>query len=213
MSCDLPQVPEYLHYNKDKQKIYNPKSFKFFHLLYITGFYENVNPIQFPFTSTSISSCWSKLIKYNDVLRTVLAHNPNLGDHVFYGKIRSIKNFKIVKNCDSGRFAGIHKLETLVIHNPVTCNYSHSEILIKHTYFDNLEIKTHVIKHEEWKKCVLKKGVPKEFFGDLDLKYRAAIATILNNDLNNPNIPFYFTFLPKRLITRWMLWFNLNRFL
>jgi hypothetical protein len=211
MGHSLEKIPKYLLFTIGKKKIYKPKNFRFYHLLFITGFKNKSNPIEFPQTLTAISVCWSKLIIPQHVLLVVnaLASNPDgRGDHVYYEKVNKLKKFKIEDEYLEGDYKGKHILTVDLIHSPIEFNYSHSEILIKHIYTKNGVIQTDIITKDIYdsKKCLLRKNGHKDFFKPLLLKYRAKMATSLNNDIRELDIPWYFRILPKNIIVNFSLW-------
>jgi hypothetical protein len=208
MACTKPHIKKYLHYTADMRKYAN-KNFKKWHLVYRTGFKEDSNPIKFPSVLTSYSLNWSKLIKPNHVLETVLAENPSLGDSVFFGKIKLIKLIDINSECPSGVYLGMHRIQTVMQHEPVPCNYSHCEILIKHTYLENNESKEVLLRYDDWKDCQLNVGKPPKFFKELRGNYRAKVATILNNRLQD-RLPWYFRIFNSRKLVSAFLYVRLR---
>lgn len=210
MGCTYQGIPKYLHYNEDR-KVYKAKEFKFYQLLYRTGFKERENPIEFPRSLTALSVCWSKLINPKDVLHTVVSQGDpsKLGNHVFFGKIRQIRKIKvkhecnIIENCN-----GTHLLEPYIEHTPLDCNYSHSEIMIRHIYTKNGVLVKEVITKKDFedRKCLLRKKQYKEFFEPLILEYKSKMATALNSDISDLDKPFFTRFLPKNLILSLSLW-------
>lgn len=211
MACTHLDIPKYLHYNENR-KVYAEVDFKRKNPLYRTGNSEMGNPINFPFTSTSISTSWDKLIELKDVLRVLKAHNPNTSDnHVYFGYPDEIKQYKLEQECEEGTYKGIHVLTTVIKHSPEKCNYSHSEILIKHSYFENSEPKTVIIEHKDWDKSLFRKVKKdyKPFFKILDLQYRADMALLLINDSGSLNVPFYLKIFSKRTVFNMWLRYKL----
>lgn len=198
MGCSEKNVPAYLHFTPQR-KTYPSNRFRGYHLLFRTGFKERENPIEFPFTSTSISVCWSKLVRRKHVL-VILPEK--LGNHVYFGKVKELKRFKQTAYCSEGDFAGEHTISVAFLHSPVECNYSHAEILIRHTYCFKGEPKEDIIKHSDWNKSVFFKGKPKAFFKTMDLRYRANIARLISKDCAELDIPFYLKIFSKQLIVR-----------
>ena len=211
MNLEEYKIPKYLHYKKGR-RVYQERHFKPSHLLYRTGFKEENNPIEFPSTLTSISVCWSLIILQKDVLYTVLkGGNPErLGNHVYYGKVEEIKEYCNECNCDEGLFKGIHKIRVKLRHSPIELNYSHCEILIEHSFFENAVLKTIIIEHKDWKESLLMKGVPKAFFKKINLDYRASMAILLNSDCDEVKIPFYFKIIPKKLLLKIFLYLKIS---
>jgi len=212
MPCIHPDVPKYLHYT-DSRKIFEENAFKNSHLVFRTGFKERENPIDFPLTSTSISVSWSKLIEKNHVLNVVkaCAKNPDkMGNHVYFGRISDLKVFNIEKVCTEGKYAGPHIITALIKHVPVECNYSHSEILIVHEFYENNELKSNIIEHKHWDKSVFKKskGADKEFFTLLDLDFRHDMAYVLKNDVIQLQTSILSKIFSKKTVFRFMFFFN-----
>jgi hypothetical protein len=210
MECTLEGIPKYLHYYQ-KRKVYKPKEFKTYQLLYRTGFTERENPIEFPRSITALSVCWSKLINPKDVLNTVVSQgDPNkLGNHVYFGKIGQIRKIKVCQIFNENEaFKGQHILESFVIHTPLPCNYSHSEIMIMHRYKENGNFIEEIISKKQFedRKCLLRKKQHKEFFQPLILEYQSKMATALNSDINELEVPFISKILPKNLILSLSLW-------
>jgi hypothetical protein len=207
MPCPHANIPKYLQYSIG-QKIFKQKRFKNRHLLYRTGIKENFNPIEFPFSSTAISVCWSFLIAKKDVLDAVLtgAKNPEkLGNNVYFSYVKDIRTTKVEMLREDGVYKGNHILTTVIKHSPFECNYSHSEILINHVYYENDELKSKVLEHDDWNKSLFKKwkkGAEKEFFKRLNLEYTATIATYLSRDCSEIDIPFYYKIISKKFILR-----------
>lgn len=196
MACLNSKIPTYLHYTPNKRPVISQSKFKRNDILFRTGFKEKNNPVELPPSMpTSISVCWNKLIQLKHVLLTVKsgAKNPdNLGNHVFYGFVREINCFKLEKNCESGIYMGLHSLTLVIRHDPLPCNYSHTEILMKHTYHKNNQLKSVVIEHSEWKNSLFKtsKGEDKKFFKELELNFRADVIHLLkrNSDVLNKTL-------------------------
>jgi|GEM_PF-5796805 len=210
MECSEKDIPRYLHYSENK-KIYHNRYFKFYHLLFRTGFKEKDNPIEFPLVITSFSVCWSKLISAKDVLKTVKenAKNPDgMGNHTFFGRINTINKIIIKENYSDSQYSGEHIVSVAFKHSPVECNYSHSEILIKHQYNDNGERKIETIEYDAWanKKCLIRKKSHKDFFQPIINDYKAKLATSLNSDINELNTKWITRFFPKNLIVRLSFW-------
>lgn len=207
MSCDNPNTPKYLIYFSGK-KIFPEKKFKNNQYLYRTGFKERENPIEFPFSATAISVSWSNLILRRHVLKII---PETLGNNLYYSKIKELRKCRVEQFCNEGEYSGPHLIIPVIKHSPIPCNYAHSEILMKHFYHENNEMRTTIIEYEDWGKSLFKKfkkGPRKEFFKILELDYRAEIATILNKDCKELDIPFYLNILPKYLILRISFFFS-----
>ncbi len=210
MKCTALGIPEYLY--TEARKTYSPKHFRFYHLLYRTDSKDRENPLEFPRIVTAYSVCWSKLIIPKDVLPTIraLATNPeNKGDNTYFGKVRKIRRIKIEKTYnDSEDFSGLHTLTAETIHSHHEFNYSHSEILIKHTYYTKGKKKVEVISNKDWedKKCLLRKKAHKDFFQPMINDYKAKISTALNSDIAELDAKWYTRFLPKNIMVSFTIW-------
>lgn len=209
MGCPNPDVPPYLHYNP-KKKTYKCWRFAFWHLIYRTGKRGNSNPIEADKMRTGYSVCWSKLINHADVLKTVLASNPSLGDTVYFGKVNQFKKVVVKNNCDTGDFKGEHIVRIKLFHKPEICNYSHSEILIQHIYPENNKKQNKILQYDDWKDSLFEKGRPPKFFKELKAGYRAKVFTILNCELNHSSLPLYLRFHPKLFLVQLMIFFKLR---
>lgn len=207
MGCSHPDVPSYLHYTLGK-KIYPNWRFSFWHYIFRTGHRERPNPIQTDTMRSGYSVCWSKIINHIDVLKTVLASNPTLGNAVYFSKVSDIKGISVEVECTEGDYKGKHTVKPLLVHSPEDCNYSHSEILILHSYNERGVSVTKTIKYEDWETSLFAKGKPTAFFKQLRNKYRAKILTALNNELNNNELPFYLKFHPKKAFLRMVIYFK-----
>lgn len=214
MACS--NTPTYLHYNSTEKKLYKSSHFQWFHRLYRTGFKnipDKVNPIEFPDKSTSISVCWSKLICQKDVLNTVRneAENPDaVGNHVYFGIKYKILKLKLEhSNTNNGLYKGLHIISPIIKHSPNECNYSHSEILIQHTYPYGSVIKTEILTEENWDKSLFKKfkkgHMEKAFFRQLNLEYRTDMSFLLNNDIDET---FASKYIPKKVQKAFILLYS-----
>ncbi|MDI1353874.1 MAG: hypothetical protein PSX36_03075 [bacterium] len=188
MACLDSKIPKYLHYSEKKRPVLSQSRFKINQILFRTGFKEKVNPIELPPSNpTSISVCWNKLIQLNHVLFTVKsgAKNPdNLGNRVFYGFVGEVKRFNLERTCLSGIYTGPHVISLTIRHDPLPCNYSHTEILIRHSFYESNKLKSVIIEHSAWKSSLFKmvKGEDKKFFKDLELNFRADVVHLLKRD-------------------------------
>jgi hypothetical protein len=194
-------------------KIYPKWRFHFWHLLFRTGHQGLSNPLEAigaDKMNTGYSVCWSKLIKHTDVLDTVLAANPKLGDTVFFGKVGLFKKVVIKKNCNEGSFKGEHVVRFVLKHSPEECNYSHTEILIKHNYYENGQKRSKILQYKDWSTSLFKTGKPPLFYKELRAAYRAKTLTILSNKLNNQNLPRSLKFHPKIFFVKFLIYINLR---
>jgi len=209
MGCTNPNIPSYLHYNQG-MKTFPCWRFAFWHLIYRIGHKGNANPIDADKMNTGYSVCWSKLINHSDVLKAVLEVNPKLGNAVYFGKVKEFKKVVVNSHSDTGLYQGEHIVKTKLHHKPLSCNYSHSEILIEHTYFENNKKQTKILQYDDWKNSLFKVGKPPLFYKSLKASYRAKVFTILNSELNHSNLPLYLKFHPKIFFVKCMLYFNLR---
>ena len=115
MGCSHPDVLPYLYFDS-KRKIYGCWRFSFWHLIYRTGYRGNANPLDTHKMRSGYSVCWSKLIRHGDVLKTVLASNPRLGDTVYFGKVKNFKKIIVIHKCPSGSYKGKHIVKTKFFH-------------------------------------------------------------------------------------------------
>ena len=209
MGCTNPNIPNYLHYT-EKRKVYPNWCFAFWHIIFRIGNSAAPNPIDYKQINSGYSVCWSKLIRHWDVLKTVLAANSSLGNTVYYGKANEFKKVHVSSECSEGIYKGKHVIKTKLKHSPEPCNYSHSEVLIEHTYFDGEGIKqTRIIEYEDWKSSILVAGKPPKFYKELRAGYRAQVGTILNNELKQSQLPLYLKFHPKLVICKLLIIFKL----
>jgi hypothetical protein len=217
MACSTIGIPPYLHYSEGERKKYKPNNFRSYHLAYRTGFEERKsNPIEFPNSLTAFSVCWSKLIERSDVLFTVRsnAKNPeSMGNHVYFGKIGLIKDIWIKGYFDArinkeAKHPGYHVIEPEFSHTPMECNYSHSEIMIKHSYHLDGKLNIEIItkKQYEDRKCALRKKINKDVFQPMINEYEAKLGTLLNSSTTQLDIPFFLKLFPPNLIVSLSLW-------
>ena len=205
MGCTHPDVPTYLHYDVSK-KIYPNWRFAFWHYIFRTGYRARPNPIETDKMRSGYSVCWSKLINHHDVLKTVLAANPNLGDAVYLGSVKDVKKIKVETECTDGDYQGKHIVKPLLVHSPEECNYSHAEILILHSYNEQGKFITKTIKYKDWESSIFANGKPKPFFKKLRNDYRAKILTVLNNELDTNQLPFTLRFHPRKALVRFLIY-------
>ena len=152
MPCTSILIPQHLHWND--RKVYNDEDFKDTQCLYRLG-----NPIEFPSTITAYSCKWSFLIKENDVL---IAQDPIRFTDYRYAIIKEVRNysFVILNDIDKDNL-NWHKLTCFFKHQPDDCDYSHSEINIKHQVFQDEnqknEIHSFLYTYNNWKDAMLNK--------------------------------------------------------
>ena len=130
MACELEGVPKYLHW--DGRQVFCEADFLNEHYLYRLG-----NPIEFPQgTITALSCKWSLLIHEIDVLTVDI---PAIGDSFKYAVVEAIRSYSLKERKNSDETIAWHKLSCALSHAPKECDYSHSEILIKHDIFEDYE--------------------------------------------------------------------------
>jgi len=176
MACTRPDVPTYLHWDG----ILKCPDCDFLdeHLLY--RLYFSPNPIEFPAGQTNAFSCkWSNyLINLDHIF---LVDDPPLGDKYESARIHDLRLHQNlgIKN-DGGTHLGLHKLTCFFNHDPLECDISHSEILIKHQIFtDNTEsheIFSTIYTYTEWNNGNAILNHPKnQFYKQLRKNYRTDI--------------------------------------
>lgn len=171
MPCTNPIIPEYLWY--ENQVIYVDADFGDDERMYRLT--KNENPIEFPSTLTAYSCNWSRIIREEDIL--TVSHNEELIDFRT-APIQSLRGITIAKYKPENPHSGWHKLSCAFIHTPNECNYSHSEILIRHEIFSDMAMNQlvlhNVYSYNDWQnktQCLLTKGgIFKELRGDYRLE-------------------------------------------
>jgi hypothetical protein len=166
MACHSELIPAYLHWNE--RQIYLDVDFLHDHRIYRIG-----NPIEFPSGTITAWSCkWSNFINEEDVLR---ADDPPVGDEYKYAIVQAIRNYFLKIQKTEGANLGWHKLTCTFIHTPRDCDYSHCEILIVHSIYqeENEEtlINSWTYTHQIWqaKEALLQKD---GFYKTLRKDYR-----------------------------------------
>lgn len=128
MPCEKDGVPKYLHW--DGRRVFSDIDFLPEQFLYRLG-----NPIEFPQGTITAFSCkWSFLIEEQDVLTVDI---PSISDKYKYAIIESIRSYFLKEEKNSEGSNAWHKLTCSLSHAPNECDYSHSEILIKHDIFSD----------------------------------------------------------------------------
>jgi hypothetical protein len=174
MACDNPEIPEYLHW--DQTTKYKEKDFKDDDKLYRIG--KPDNPIEFPSTLTAYSCKWSQIIKAEDILRGA----SNLGTAYHTAVIQDIKSISLTREKnDGGKNIGFHIITCVLGHCPKDCDFSHSEILIRHRIFSdescNNLIFDDTYDHQKWgNKTALLAG--KGFYKQLRSDYRCELIKV-----------------------------------
>src|SRR5260221_8096205 len=149
MKCDNKNVPSYLHWNE--RKVFGDKDFLHYHRLYRLKSVKN--PIEIPDKYANAISCrWSKIIKKQHI--TIEPPKPRYSDYdfVFLQEIRNYKKIGVLENHEH-EYSGRHVLTCVLHHDPLNCDFSHSEILIRHQVFRNgieQPIFDEVYTHSAW---------------------------------------------------------------
>ena len=151
-------IPEYLHRNNRPK--FSSEEYLNDHRLYSVQ--SKGNPVKFPNTLTAISCKWSAIIKEEDVLKS---NEPPIGNDYKFAIVQEVREVNVsIEKRDNGTQEGWHTLSCVIEHSPEECEYSHSEILIKHVYVSDVtgeEVKTEqIITYDDWvsKKTILTKG-------------------------------------------------------
>ena len=181
MSCDSKVIPAYLHWAT--KKTYKQEDFYYFHKLYRIK--SKGNPIDIPAQwLTAISCKWSRLIKKKHIL---IQPEKKIGDDYDFVFIKEVKKYErkdILR--DNHEFKGVHKLSCVIIHKPEPCDYSHSEILIRHRIYREEEIEPffdETYSYESWaKETALLKKSNARFFKDLKKDFRVDMIKLISRN-------------------------------
>lgn len=163
-------IPNYLHRN-NRPKCSSDEYLND-HRLYSVQTKDN--PVKFPNTLTAISCKWSAIIKEEDVVKS---NEPPIGNDYKFAIVEEVRGVNVsIEKRDKGTQEGWHTLSCVIEHAPEECEYSHSEILIKHVYVSDEAgekvTKEHIITYDDWvsKKTILTKG--NAIISQLKGKYR-----------------------------------------
>lgn len=179
MECPNSEIPSYLHWNN--RKVFLNKDYLYFHKLYrlkISG-----NPIDIPNQWVNAISCkWSKIVKKKDIL---IQPEKKIGDDynfVFLNEIKKYKRESVLN--EPHEYLGKHLLTCVLIHSPIPCDFSHSEILIRHRIYDIESSKINfdeTYSYESWEKknAMLKKQKHK-FFKNLKSDFRIDMIKLIS---------------------------------
>lgn len=176
MACTLPTAPAYVHWND--RPILDETSYLDEHELYrIT---KTDNPIEFPGgTITSLSCKWSHLINVADIYNV---NDPSLGSFHRTASVLSIRIVKLKREKLVGDNLGYHILVCTFLHKPEECDYSHTEVNIRHKiYSDNLEtilVSDTIYTYEIWQAGEALLQSDSRFYKDLRKDYRAELIKI-----------------------------------
>ena len=170
MSCKSPNVPQYLHW--DNRQVFSEADFLPGQQLYRITL--NGNPIEFPAGTITAYSCkWSILINEEDLF---IVDNPSIGNTFKCAIVHTIKAFELKKEKMDGNNLGWHKLTCSLLHKPNDCDYSHSEINIKHEIFeDELNVNSifnEIYTYEVWQNEAALLQAGGSFFKTLRKDYR-----------------------------------------
>jgi hypothetical protein len=179
MECDNKEIPNYLHWNN--RRTFENENYIYFHKLYRIK--DNGNPINIPAQWINAISCkWSHLVKKKHIL---LQPEKEIGDDYDFVVIKEIRNYKkrTILN-EQHEFMGVHVLTCVMKHSPLPCDYSHSEILIRHRVYKNEKVKPYfdeTYSHKSWvdKSAMLKRQHGK-FFKDLKSDFRVDMIKLIS---------------------------------
>jgi hypothetical protein len=186
MKCDNQEVPPYLHWNN--RSTYEDKDYYYFHKLYRLK--AKGNPILIPEKWINAISCkWSKLVKQKHIM---LQPDKKIGDEydfVFIKEIKSYERINVLK--DDHEYTGVHVLSCILKHNPLPCDFSHSEILIRHRVFKNEEsvpFFDEVYSYESWEsQTAMLKKMKSKFFKDLKSDFRVDMIKLISRGSSQNN--------------------------
>jgi len=179
MKCDDPNIPEYLHWNARNE--FSPSDFFYYHKLYRRK--PNNNPLEIPAAWVTAISCrWSRIVKKKHITHPA---DSRLGDDYNFVFVKKVRRYKLVKTYeDPHEYNGVHVLTCEIFHRPNNCDYSHSEILIRHRIFQNGEqspMFDEVYTHESWEnKTALLKKLGGRFFKDLKSDFRLEMIKLIS---------------------------------
>lgn len=187
MKCDNKEIPSYLHWNN--RKPYRNEDYYYFHKLYRLK--SKGNPIVIPEPWINAISCkWSKLVKQKHVM---LQPEKIIGDEYDFVFIREIKSYerKNVLN-DQHEYMGTHILSCVLKHSPNPCDFSHSEILIRHRVFKNNESTPffdEIYTYESWaSETAMLRKMKSRFFKELKSDFRVDMIKLISRDATDNNI-------------------------
>jgi len=169
MACELDFVPEYLQWNA--RTTYSEGDFLPQHLLYRLTPPDKVVVVpngQY----TGLSCKWGFIINETDLFKV---YNPPGVTDFRKALVSSIRSCIKKKNKeDGGLNLGWHKLTCRIAHTPIDCDYSHSEINLRHQIFED-EAESTLIHDETytsatWRNCSL--NTDNRFLKELRKDYR-----------------------------------------
>jgi hypothetical protein len=179
MECTNTEIPSYLHWNN--RKIFHDKDYFYFQKLYRIK--NSGNPIEVPAQWINAISCkWSKVVKKQHIL---LQPEKKIGDEydfVFVSELRKYKRESILN--EQHEFMGNHVLTCVIKHSPLPCDFSHSEILIRHRVYEcvtNKLIFDEIYSYESWQnKTAMLKKQKNKFFKDLKSNFRLDMIKLIS---------------------------------
>lgn len=180
MSCNLPDIPEYLHWNN--RQIYTHQDFLPNHKIYrLTS---DGNPIEFPQgTITALSCKWSFLIEEEHILKVDV---PPVGNGFKYALGQAINDYFLKRERNDGN-TGWHKLTCMFNHDPKVCDYSHIEVNIVHEIFEDEAEQTLIHKfvytYQIWQNNNNLLQGKAQFFKNLKKDYRADLIRVFCNPI------------------------------
>lgn len=179
MKCDCQEIPTYLHWNF--RITHSDKDYLSFHKLYRLK--QIGNPIEIPAKwITAISCRWSKFIKKNHIL---LQPIKKLGDDYDFVFVRELRTYERKRELsEKHELNGIHSLTCIFKHSPLPCDYSHTEILIRHRVYRPEEKEPffdETYTYESWanETAQLKRG-KSIFFKDLKKDFRTDMIKLIS---------------------------------
>ena len=179
MKCDNKEIPSYLHW--DNRNTLRNKDYCYFHKLYRIK--SNGNPIEIPEQWGNAISCkFSKIVKKKDIL---LQPEKKIGDDydfIFIKELRKYKRKSVLN--DHHEFMGIHVLTCALKHSPLPCDFSHSEILIRHQVFrdgQSIPYFDEVYPYESWaNRTAMLKRQKAKFFKNLKSDFRLDMIKLIS---------------------------------
>jgi hypothetical protein len=180
MKCDNKNVPSYLHWNN--RIVFHTDAFLNYHKLYRLK--AQNNPIEIPEQWANAVSCrWSKIIKKKHITIEPPKAHYNDYDYVFLQEIINYKKTGILEN-QQHQYAGKHVLTCVMHHDPLDCDFSHCEILIRHQIFKGDMEKAvfdQVYTHEQWQeKTALLNKEGGKFFKGLKKAFRLDMIKLIS---------------------------------
>lgn len=179
MKCDNNEIPSYLHWN-NRATLEN-KDYYYFHKLYRLK--PQGNPIEIPLSWGNVISCkWSKFIRKKHILLEPSNINWNDYNFVFINELRKYRRINTLN--EQHEYMGVHALTCVLKHSPLACDYSHSEILIRHQVYKDGQTKPYfdeVYSYQSWKdKTAMLKKQQSKFFKLLKSDFRVDMIKLIS---------------------------------